>query len=329
MGHIAGRVEPVSVDSLHAHPVVDVEPRTRLDAEAIEPDVGSARLATGRAQQLLRVQDRTAAERHVDGAVGTARNRTNRLLGQDPHAGGAQPAEHRITGEGLHLRERSLLLQDHGDVGAQRLPRGRELATDRTTAEYHQALGHRVRRRALPIGPRFRGAQPRDVGDERRAPGADRDRAPGLQGAGLRITRRPVARRYRHLPHTGQPGPAPHQLDVVRGQPRQLTSVVPMRRELVAPGEHRVGGEVSVDRLAGTGDRARLGERVHGAQQCLARDARVVRALAPDELGLDHRDAQPVARGAPGEYFAGRTGPDHDDIEGVHARILAFVMWAR
>ena len=75
--------------------------------------------------------------------------------------------------------------------------------------------------------------------------------------------------------------------------------------------------------LAGRGlrrarDAARLVERLRGAEQRLRRHARVVGALAADEMVLDDRDREAVLAEAAGAHLAGRAGADHDDVELGH-----------
>ena len=67
----------------------------------------------------------------------------------------------------------------------------------------------------------------------------------------------------------------------------------------------------------------RLGEQLARAQQRLRGHARVVGALAADEVLLDERDLEPGLAEPPGGDLAGRAGADHDDVEAPfgHGRV--------
>ncbi len=59
---------------------------------------------------------------------------------------------------------------------------------------------------------------------------------------------------------------------------------------------------------------ARAVDRLAGPQQRLGRDARPVRALAPDELALDDRDAQAALGQCTRAVFARRARAEHDHV---------------
>ena len=88
--------------------------------------------------------------------------------------------------------------------------------------------------------------------------------------------------------------------------------VVEIVDHLVAAREH--GG-----RRRGPGPQARnpadLGEQLARTQQRLRRHARVVGALAADEVLLDERDLETGLAEPPGGDLAGRPGADDDDVE--------------
>ena len=54
--------------------------------------------------------------------------------------------------------------------------------------------------------------------------------------------------------------------------------------------------------------------RLAGAQQRLGRDARPVRALAADELALDHGNAQPALGERAGAVLSRRASAEDDDV---------------
>jgi hypothetical protein len=63
-----------------------------------------------------------------------------------------------------------------------------------------------------------------------------------------------------------------------------------------------------------------------GPQQRLGRDARPVRAFAPDELALDKGNSQPAVSQLAGAVLARRTAADHDHVV-VAAHMLAPGPW--
>ena len=63
------------------------------------------------------------------------------------------------------------------------------------------------------------------------------------------------------------------------------------------------------------GHAPRLGEQLARPEQRLRRHARVVGALAADEVLLDDRDREPALAEPSGGDLAGRPGADHDDVE--------------
>jgi hypothetical protein len=86
--------------------------------------------------------------------------------------------------------------------------------------------------------------------------------------------------------------------------------------EGVAAGEHR--GRVELG--GGAGQPAQRGGGVAGAQQRLRRHARPVRALAADELRLDHHDGQSGAVRVVRGVLTDGTGAHDDDVELVALR---------
>ena len=78
------------------------------------------------------------------------------------------------------------------------------------------------------------------------------------------------------------------------------------------------------------GHALRLGEQVARTEQRLRGHARVVGALAPDEVLLDERDREPALAEPPGSDLAGRAGADDDDVEAAfgHASSVADARYA-
>ena len=101
-----------------------------------------------------------------------------------------------------------------------------------------------------------------------------------------------------------------------------LARVVEVVDHLVAPREHgRHVESVGTD----AGNALRLGEQVTRPEQRLRGHARVVGALAADEVLLDERDREPALAEPPRGDLAGRAGADHDDVEAAlgHAPSVA------
>ena len=97
----------------------------------------------------------------------------------------------------------------------------------------------------------------------------------------------------------------------------------PAARHLVAVPEDARGVELSRHGLGGAGCKPRGGERLGGAQQRLGRHARVVGALAADELALDERDPGVGLEAAQraGEGLAGRAAADDEDVAGHRSTV--------
>ena len=112
------------------------------------------------------------------------------------------------------------------------------------------------------------------------------------------------------------------QHDAALLQPGQLGGVVEPVNDLVAPRQHRGGVETVHAQPRHT---AGLGEQLARPQQRLRGHARVVGALAADQVLLDDRDLEPGRAEPAGSDLAGRAGADHDDVEAPlgHASSLA------
>ena len=79
--------------------------------------------------------------------------------------------------------------------------------------------------------------------------------------------------------------------------------------------QHRFGVELAGDDLADARHALDLGEQLAGAQQRLRGHARVVGALAADELLLDQRHLEPAVGEPAGADLARRARTDHDHVE--------------
>ena len=66
---------------------------------------------------------------------------------------------------------------------------------------------------------------------------------------------------------------------------------------------------------AQAGHAARLGQQLARTEKRFRRHARVVGALAADEMLLDGRHAETALPESPGGDLARRPGPEHDDVE--------------
>ena len=97
-------------------------------------------------------------------------------------------------------------------------------------------------------------------------------------------------------------------------EPADLAVVVPVGGERVAPAEHGAAVDLAGDRLARALDRLCRSQRLAAAQECLARHAGPVRAVAADELVLDDGAGQSASDDARRHVLAGRPGSDDDDV---------------
>ena len=112
---------------------------------------------------------------------------------------------------------------------------------------------------------------------------------------------------------------AAEQVDSVFGKPALLCRVVVVGDHEVAPGERLLDVDLARDRLARPGGSQRAGDGFAGSQQRLRGDARVVGALAGDQLALDDGHLE-AALGQVGRAVLARgPGPYQDDvIVGAH-----------
>ena len=110
---------------------------------------------------------------------------------------------------------------------------------------------------------------------------------------------------------------AAQQVDVRARQPTLLTGVGVVRDHVVAPGEGGLDVDFGRRRCVACGR-----DRLAGTQERLGRDARPVRALAPDQFAFDERDAESALGERPRAVFAGRTSTEHDHVVVAHHRSI-------
>src|SRR5437588_207989 len=195
---------------------------------------------------------------------------------------------------------------DDGDARSQRTPRLGELHARDATAKDDEVLGYLLRGGGLAVGPGVRVSQPGDRRHRGVGAGVEYHRLAGLE----EIVPDP------HEAFALEPRMPPKERDVPLLQPFDLTGVVEVVDDLVATPE--CGGSVQLPGhgLRGAGDAAHLVEDLARAQERLGGHARVVGALAAQEVRLD--DRYPLAallRQPPGGDLTGRTGADDDDVE--------------
>ena len=204
------------------------------------------------------------------------------------------------------LAERRRLVDEHvrgrldqGHLAAQAAHGLRHLGADRAAAEDEQPPRDGLHAGHLAVGPGpFQLTQPGDGRHHRVGPGRH-DHVPG----GV-----PHAVDLDHA-RPGEPPRPAQQVDALVRQPALLPGVGVVRDHEVTPGKRRR----HVDLRAGA-DLACALHRLAGAQQRLGRDARVVRALAADQLALHQGHAQAAVGQRPGAVLAGRAATHHDDV---------------
>ena len=112
-----------------------------------------------------------------------------------------------------------------------------------------------------------------------------------------------------HDARSGEAARPADEGDAAVGEPALLPGVGPLRDHVVAPRERRPHVH-----LRARPDVARALHGLAGAEQRLGRDARPVGALAPDQLALDHGDAQAALGQGGGAVLAGGAPAEHDDV---------------
>jgi len=107
---------------------------------------------------------------------------------------------------------------------------------------------------------------------------------------------------------------AAHEGDAGALEPRDLSIVVPVRREAIPALEHGGRVERPRDRRRGTRQAPGRAEGRSVTQEGLRRHAGPVRALPADELRLHDHDGQAALRHPVGDVLADRAGADDDDV---------------
>ena len=193
---------------------------------------------------------------------------------------------------------------------AESLPRLGHLHAHDAATQHEQPLGHRLGAGGVAAVPDPDVAETVDGWDHWRGTGGEHDRLAGLEPAHITPRRRDVDEALAH-----QPTP-PTDQDAARTlEPFDLAVVLPVAGEVVTPGEHGVDIELPGHGLRGTGHAPHLGQRLTRPEQRLARHACPVRALAADQLGLDHRNARAAFDAPPGDVLTRGTATDHDHVE--------------
>jgi hypothetical protein len=235
-------------------------------------------------------------------------------IGLDPemelHAGLGETVRHLGAGELLQARHEPGLGFDQGDSGPEGGVRLGELGADGPAAEHDQAARHLRGGRGLPVGPGVDLGEALDGRYGRNGPRCHHDRL----------------RRYELLvggpdaPLALEARLAADQLDPMLLEPRELRRVVAPADHLVAAGEHRRDVDVAPHGLRRPGDPAHLRQGLGGAQERLRGHARVVGALASDQVALDDRNREPPVGKPPRAHLARRARAEHHHVElpGAH-----------
>jgi uncharacterized membrane protein YeaQ/YmgE (transglycosylase-associated protein family) len=255
-------------------------------------------------EQLVGLEHLAALEGHAHRAVRVAVDALGPRLEAQVDAGGAQPVLDLLGRERLLAAEHAVAGLDERDLGAERLPRLAELDADDAAAEDDDPPGHPGRVRPLAVVPGAGLGEPRHGQLDGGAAGGHDDRAAG--GDDL------VA--DAHAPLAVQARPPAQQRDPLVLEPRHLPAVVEAPDDLVARGEDGRRVELAGHRRRRARQAPRLGERLRGAQEGLRRDARVVRALAADQVLLGDQHLQARLRQAARGHLAGGTGAEHDHV---------------
>ena len=301
---IAYREEPGQV--WHPQRVVDVDRRSRIESDRLKTQVLGARAPAGGDQDLIALDRFPLLQ--LDGDLG--RVATHGLYSNsEPHvdAALAERFSEQLAHERLLPRQEAVRDLDQRHVRAELAVGLSHLDADDAAAEDDQARGDRGGGRRLAVGP---GTGFREAGDGRdRRGAADRDHH--------RLAC--VVEDFAH-PHTAlpfEPAAATEQRDSSLLEPRDSVRVVEPVDHLVAACQRGPDVELAGARLGRAGNAPRFGERVGWPQQRLRGHARIERAFAADELGLDHRDSVAALAEATRDHFPGGTGADHDHVERV------------
>ena len=193
---------------------------------------------------------------------------------------------------------------DQGHLAAEAAHGLGHLGPDGSAAEYQQPPRDGLHAGHLAVAPdAIELAQARDGRHDRIRAGGQ-DHVPGGVAHAVDL----------HHARPGQSAGAAQQVDALARQPALLPGIGVVGDHEVAIGERRL----DVDLRAGSRI-ARVLHRLTGAQQRLGRDARVVRALTPDQLALDEGDPQAALGQRPGAVLTRRAAAHDDDVVvGVH-----------
>ena len=302
---VSDRVEPVV--ARHLGVLVDLDVSVGLEADRLEPEAGDLRGAPDRDEQLVAADDAAVAERHRHlGAV--APDRLGLLAGADVDAQLLQRLGDLGAGELLLARQQPPLTLDQGHLRAQRAIRLPHLDADDAAAQDDQAVGDRIRRGRLAVGPRPRLGEPVDRRHGRRRPAGEDHRPADLE--------RLLA--HDHAALAVDAPPAAVERDAAVLEPGQLRAVVEAVDDLVAAIEHGARVELAGRGLRRARHPAQLGEDLAGSQQRLRRHAGPVRALAADLAILHDRNIETGVGQPAGRHLAARTGAEHHHVEAAH-----------
>ena len=173
------------------------------------------------------------------------------------------------------------------------------LGADGAASQHHEASRDPLRRRRIAVVPWPRVGEPIDRRNRRPRSGGDDDGPASRRGCRRRPSR--AARRR-----------VPRARGTARCPAPPAREAAPSRRGRGSPrrgGRAPLRGPAPRDRLRGAGHSSHLGERLGRAQQGLRRHARVVRALAADEVVLDDRDLEPAVGESTGADLPGGPAP--------------------
>ena len=284
-------------------PRVDRDPvRAGLHADRLQAKPVHAGAPAGGHEQAVAAQFAAVVEdQHVVLSVAPRSGRVHAK--QQLDAIGAQHLAERFA-------QRRGLTREHmgGPLGeghlAAEAPHGLgHLRADRPAAQNEQAARDRLHAGHLAVGPHAAEfAQARDGRNDRIRAGRQHD-MPGGVACAVDLDRT----------GPGELAGPPQQVDSLARQPALLPGVGVVRDHEVTPGQRRRGVE-----LRGGRRLACLVHRLAGTQQRLGRDARPVGAFPPDQVALDHGNAQPAVGQLAGAVLAGRAAAQHDHVIVAH-----------
>ena len=267
---------------------------TRLQADAVH-----ARAPAGGDEQAVAAQLAAVVEGRARSRRRRAARRSRARRGRARCRRGAAPRPAPRRAARARGRARASAPSTSDDLAAEAAHGLGHLDAHRPAAEHEQPTRDGLHAGRLAVGPDpVEVAQARDRRDERVRPAGEHDVVGGVAHA-VDLDRA----------GSGEPARAAQQVDAVARQPALLPGVGVVGDHEVPPRQRRV----DVD-LRG---RRRLARAVHGLagpQQRLRRDARPVRALAPDQLALDDGDTQPAVGERAGAVLPGRARAQDDDV---------------